>query len=123
MTTHRSLWAILAVLTAILLGTSCSQLANIKASISGTVYMDGRPVAFGTVQAINDAGQVVASERTGSSGHYLLKDLDPGRYKLVYVNANGALFGKETIVEVRRGRFETVDLELSITDRLPMGGR
>ncbi len=107
-------------LTAILLLTSCGQLRNIKASIAGTVYIDGRPVAFGTVQVVNEAGVVVAQERTTSSGHYQIKDLDPGTYKVVYLNARGVRFGRETMIEVRRGRFEQVDLELSSTDRLPI---
>jgi len=106
----------------ILLGASCGQLTNLKASIAGTVYMDGRPVAFGTVQAYNEAGHVVGSERTTDSGHYIIKNLDPGTVTLVYLNSNGVQFGRETVVEVRRGRFETVNLELSMEDRINVGG-
>jgi len=119
---HNMLSVFLAVSVLIILGASCSQLTNIKASIAGTVYIDGRPMPHGTVQAINEAGHVVGQERTSASGHYIIKDLDPGTYKLVFLNANGMQFGKETTVEVRRGRFEQVDLELSATDRIPMGG-
>jgi hypothetical protein len=110
-------------LVAVLAGTSCGQLRNLKASIAGTVYMDGRQQAWGTVQAMNEAGQVVAQERCTDSGHYQLKNLDPGRYTLVYVNNMGVPYGGETVVEVRRGRFEQVDLYLSSADRMPMTGR
>jgi hypothetical protein len=119
---HKMLSVLLAVGVLILMGASCSRLMNIKASIAGTVYMDGRPVAFGTVQAINEGGTVVGSERTTDSGHYIIKNLDPGTYTLVYLNSNGVQFGRETTVQVRRGRFETVNLEISMEDRVNLGG-
>jgi len=105
-----------------LAGASCGQLRNLKASIAGTVYMDGRPAGWGTVQLLNEAGQVVAQERCTDSGHYNIRNLDPGRYTMVWLNNQGVPYGGETVVEVRRGRFEQVDLYLTRDDRMPMGG-
>ncbi len=95
----------------VLQGPSCAQLTKIKSSIAGTVFVDGRPQAFGTVQAFL-GNTLVQQERCTQSGHYQLKDLQPGTYTLLYLNARGAPIGGETIVEVRRGRFEQVDLQL-----------
>lgn len=94
-------------------GMSCNMADKVKAKIAGTVYVDGRPQAYGTVQAWKD-GQMVAQERCTQSGHYNIANLDPGTYTLVYLNARGAPIGGDTIVEVRIGRFETVDLELTV---------
>jgi hypothetical protein len=110
---HRTLaLTVTMILLALLMATSCNALTKIKSSIAGTVYIDGRPQAFGTVQAWKD-GALIAQERATQSGHYQIKDLDPGTYSIVYLNARGNPFGGETIVEVRRGRFEQVDLQLT----------
>jgi len=97
----------------IFLGTACDRLRNVKGSIGGTVFVDGRPQAFGTVQAyLGDT--VVGQERCSQSGHYTIRDLEAGTYTLIYLNAMGAPIGGETIVELRLGRFEQVDLQLSV---------
>lgn len=83
-------------------------------SIAGTVYIDGNPQAYGTVQALNEEGKLVAQERCNQTGHFRIMGLRHGTYRLVYLNARGAPFGEETIVRVRPGRFESVDLELSM---------
>ncbi len=85
-------------------------------SIAGTVYLDGRPLPYGTVQAFDSESKLAAQERCTLAGHYTLKDLLPGRYSLICLGASGAPIGKETIVQVRPGRFEQVDLELSSQD-------
>jgi len=115
MNSKNSIIAILVIFVLLfgITGTSCSQLKKVKSKIAGTVYVDGRPQAYGTVQAYKD-GTLVAQERCGDSGHYTLPDLDPGTYTLVYLNARGAPIGGDTVVEVRMGRFETVDLELTV---------
>lgn len=105
------------VILALLAGTSCGALKNVKASISGTVYMDGRPVA-GTVQLVDESGNIVANERTTMEGHYTIKNLNPGKYTLQYLNYSGVPYGGETEVVVRIGRFETVDIHLSSADRV-----
>ena len=90
-----------------------------KSKIAGTVYIDGRPQAYGTVQAWLD-GAMVAQERCTQSGHYVLANLEAGTYTLVYLNARGAPIGGETIVEARVGRFEQVDIELTVqTEGVP----
>jgi hypothetical protein len=116
---HSLAVTIIAFLVVLLMGTSCSQLTRIKAQIAGTVYVDGRPQAFGTVQAYKD-GALISQERCTQSGHYQLKDLDPGEYTIVFLNARGAPIGGETIVDVRLGRFEQVDLQLSQSDTVPV---
>ncbi len=83
-------------------------------SISGTVYIDGNPQAFGTVQALDEEGIMIAQERCNQTGHFTIRGLRQGTYRLVYLNARGAPFGEETVVRVRPGRFERVDLELSL---------
>jgi len=93
--------------------SSCGQLKKVKLKIAGTVFIDGRPQAYGTVQAWKD-GALVGQIRATQSGHYNLANLDPGTYTLVYLNARGAPIGGETVVQVRMGRFETVDLELTV---------
>jgi hypothetical protein len=103
----------LGAILCLLLGPACSQLQNVKGSIGGTVYVDGRPQAFGTVQAyLGD--QLVGQERCSQSGHFTIRDLSPGTYTVIYLNASGGPIGGETIVELRLGRFEQVDLELSV---------
>lgn len=94
-----------------LIGTSCGGMSNIKGSISGTVFVDGRPQAFGTVQVLRD-GIMVAQERCTQTGHFIIKGLDAGTYDVVYLNARGNPVGDVTVVQVRMGRFETVDLQL-----------
>ena len=94
-------------------GIACGGLSKVKSKIAGTVYIDGRPQAYGTVQAWKDDTMVI-QERCSQSGHFNLAALDPGTYTLVYLNARGAPIGGDTIVHVRIGRFETVDLELTV---------
>ena len=98
----------------ILLATSCGFMGKVKGSISGTVYVDGRPQAFGTVQVFKADGQFIASERCTQTGHYIIQGLDAGTYEVTYLNARGAPLGESTMVEVRIGRFEQVDLNLTV---------
>ncbi len=108
----------LVAMLGLLLGPACNQMRNIKGSIGGTVYVDGRPQAFGTVQAyLGD--QLVGQERCSQSGHFTIRNLDPGTYTVIYLNAQGGPIGGETIVELRLGRFEQVDLELSVQRPAP----
>jgi len=95
---------------------SAADPANFVGSIGGTVYINGHPQAFGTVQVFDTEGNLVSQERCSQTGHYTIKDLKPGTYKLVYLNARAAPLGEETIVQVRPGRFEQVDLQLSTKD-------
>ena len=105
---------LLILLVFILLGTSCGVMRNVKGSISGTVYVDGRPQAFGTVTVSTEEGQFVAQERCTETGHYMLRGLDAGTYLVTYLNARGNPLGEPTKVEVRIGRFEQVDLNLVV---------
>jgi hypothetical protein len=83
-------------------------------SIAGTVYVDGNPQAYGTVQALDEEGKLIAQERCNQTGHFRIMGLKQGIYRLIYLNARGSPFGGETVVRVRPGRFERVDLELSL---------
>ena len=91
-----------------------SAMGDALGSISGTVYINGRPQAFGTVQAFNEDGQMVKQERCTQYGHFTISELEQGTYHLVYLNARGAPLGEETVVRVRPGRFERVDLRLDV---------
>jgi len=80
--------------------------------ISGTVYVDGNPQAYGTVQVFDMDGNQAGQERCTQYGHYTVKDLLPGRYNVVYLSSSGRQLGEPTMVEVRSGRMEQVDLEI-----------
>jgi len=118
MRTYTALLMTLA-LAMLFLMPSCGFMRNVKASIAGTVYMDGRPVS-GTVVVYDMNGQEVAQARTTLEGHFIIKGLNPGTYKLRYLNMQGFPFGSEKVVEVRLGRFEQVKIELSSSDRIPI---
>ena len=114
--------ALIALIVLGLLGTvSCGRLKQIKGSISGTVYMDGRPVS-GTIILKDANGATIAQERTNTGGHYRITDLEPGTYIVQYLNYQGVPWAKTQTVEVRIGRPEIVDLQLSATDRAAIGG-
>ena len=83
-------------------------------SIAGTVYIDGNPQAYGTVQALDEEGKLIAQERCNQTGSFRIRGLRQGIYRLVYLNARGSPFGEATVVRVRPGRFERVDLELTM---------
>jgi hypothetical protein len=108
------------LLLAVFLSSGCAGLAGkIKGSISGTVYMDGRPTS-GTILIKDAGGTVIQQARTNLNGHYQLKDLSSGTYTLQYLNMQGMPFGHETTVEIRMGRFEVVDIQLTASDRMPI---
>jgi len=99
--------------------------AGSEGNIAGTVFMDGRPFAFCTVQAFRISGveeTLVVQERVTTAGHYQLKNLEPGTYKLVCISPQGNPVGNPMTVEVRAGRFEQVDLVLSSSDAPPGTG-
>lgn len=91
-----------------------SAMGDALGSIAGTVYINGRPEAFGTVQVLNEDGKQVASDRATQFGHYTIRGINQGTYRLVYLNARGAPVGEETVVRVRPGRLEQVDLLLDV---------
>jgi hypothetical protein len=108
------LLSLLFIAVILLSSTSCGFMRGVKGSISGTVYVDGRPQAFGTVQVYNELGTLVSSDRCTETGHYIIRGLDAGRYEVTYLNARGSPIGQPTIVEVRLGRFEQVDLNITV---------
>jgi len=106
-------------LLGLVMTVSCARLRNIKASISGTVYMDGRPIS-GHLLLKDTNGNVVGRADTSLSGHYQIKDINAGTYKLMFLNMQGVPWGGEVTVVVRLGRPEGVDLQLKSSDRLPI---
>jgi hypothetical protein len=117
--TNRILIPLLLILMALVLtSASCGFMKSVKGSISGTVYIDGRPQAFGTVQVykLDDAGNgtYISQDRCTETGHYIIQGLDAGKYEITYLNARGAPVGGVTTVEVRLGRFEPLDLNLTV---------
>lgn len=118
---NRLLIAFLIVIcvTAAFTEISCGRLKNLKGSISGTVYMDGRP-ASGTIIVRDKDGNYVSQTRTNLNGHFQIKDLAAGTYKLQFLNMQGVPWGGEHTVEVRLGRFEVVNLEIKASDRIVM---
>ena len=109
--------ALVAAILGVMTNVSCDRLKNIKASISGTVYMDGRPQS-GHVELKDANGNIVAMDDTTLAGHYILKDIKAGDYTLQFLNMQGVPFGGEVTVKVRMGRFEQVDLHIKSTDRI-----
>jgi hypothetical protein len=113
----RLILAVTSVLLAVFTAGSCAQLSQIKASISGTCYMDGRPIQ-GTVLLLDAAGTQLAQNRTTLSGHFQLKDITAGEYQLQFLNMQGVPFGEPVKVVVRLGRPEMVDIQLTASDRM-----
>jgi hypothetical protein len=105
---------------AVLAGSACGKLKNIKGSISGTVYMDGRPVSGHLLVKDAATNGVVAQADTNMNGHFNVKDLNAGEYLIQFLNMQGVPFGNETKVKVTIGKFEVVDIKLSATDRKPL---
>jgi hypothetical protein len=122
--THRALLPLFLILLAFILSTaSCGFMKSVKGSISGTVYIDGRPQAFGTIQVYKmdgtPNGTYVAQDRCTETGHYIIQGLDAGTYQVTYLNARGNPVGGVTTVEVRLGRFEPLDLNLTVQGIAP----
>jgi hypothetical protein len=92
-----------------------------QGSIYGTTYMDGRPVAGHILVIDSKTNIVVAQVDTNINGHFYIKNLAEGDYLLKFLNMQGVPFGKDTIVEVRSGRHESIDIKLSASDRQPLG--
>jgi len=90
-----------------------SGLEEMTSSLAGTVYIDGRPQAYGTIQVWDEEENLVAQERANGSGHFRITDLKAQRYYIRYLNASGAYFGEPIMVQLRPGRPEVLDLELS----------
>ena len=109
--------SIILLIFVVFAGTSCSKLKNIKAPVTGTVYMDGRP-ASGTVAIKDEGGTVIAQERTNINGHFRITDLNPGTYKIVYFNYQGVPWKTEQVIQIRLGRPEVVELQLNSADRM-----
>lgn len=110
----------IAVLMTAISSVSCDRLKNIKGSISGTVYMEGRPTS-GHILVKDANGAVVKMSDTNMNGHYYVKDLSPGDYQLQFLNMQAVPFGRLFPVKVRIGRPEVVDLQLTMADRLAPG--
>jgi hypothetical protein len=95
------------------LGAIQNELNNTPGQLSGTVFLDGRPQAYGTVQVLDLEGKLVGQERAGQTGHYRILDLLPGDYDVVYLSASGNPIGQKIRVRIRPGRFEQLDLEFT----------
>jgi hypothetical protein len=105
------------LILAVFAGSACSKLKNIKASISGTVYMDGRPISGHLLIKDAATNAVVAQADTNLNGHFIAKDLNAGEYIIQFLNMQGVPFGNETRVKLSLGKFESVDIKLKATDR------
>jgi len=108
----RSLAILLLAGMVIAVGTSCNAWKNAKGSVGGTVYVNHRPEGFATVQ-LYQGDTYVKQERCSDTGHYMIRDIDPGDYTLVVLNARGVIYPGETLVQIGR-KFEQVDIEIDI---------
>ncbi len=100
-------------------GTSFLEMINegiedMPSSLTGTVYVNGRVQAFGTIQVYDEEDNLVAQERANLNGHYRITDLRARTYYIVYLNASGSPLGEPIMVQLRPGRPEVVDLEIEV---------
>ena len=109
---------VIVILLAAISSLSCERLRNIKGSISGTVYMEGRPTSGHILVKDATGTSVVAMADTNMNGHYYVKNLAAGDYVLQFLNMQAVPFGKLFPVKVRIGRPEVCNLQLLMTDRL-----
>jgi hypothetical protein len=99
-------------------GTSFLEMINegledMPSSLTGTVYVNGRVQAFGTIQVYDEEDHLVAQERANLYGHFRIVDLRAQTYYLVYLNASGSALGEPVMVQLRPGRPEVFDLEIT----------
>ena len=121
----RILSLLFAVLAVTCLFTACDMMKNVQdtCSVSGTVYLNGRPLPnpevfpyhYDTDKAVsihNDEDQLIGRE----NGHYAIRKLPPGKYKLKVSTREGKMLtppGKEIIVELRLGQMTERDIKLT----------
>jgi hypothetical protein len=107
---------IILLLCAILAEGECMGIKTVS-SLTGGVFLDGRPVT-GTVFLKNEAGDVIAQQKTSVEGRYRLTGLKPGAYTIHYLNYQGVEWAEFFRVELRPGMPEIVDLQLHSEYRL-----
>ena len=101
-------------LTAVI-AAGCSQIMEIKGSISGTVYMNGRPL-MGQIQVLDPKTKgSVKTEPVKNSGHFIIPDVKPGEYLLAVIGPAGAPLGEFMYVRVAPGRPVT-GIEFEVTE-------
>ncbi|MEP6917017.1 MAG: carboxypeptidase-like regulatory domain-containing protein [Acidobacteriota bacterium] len=91
----KKLWLCLAVLLALAAwgGAAPSVSAQASGKISGIVSGPNGPIAGVTVNIVNNAGVVVGTAVTTSTGAYTVGNLPVGTYTIQVVNTNGRVAG------------------------------
>jgi hypothetical protein len=98
----------------IIAASGCSMINKIEGTVSGTVYMNNRPMPGFKVSLVSKTtGKVIATEPTNQQGHYIISDVPPGEYTVLVLNFSGAPHpGYEGNIKVRPGRTEICDPDL-----------
>ena len=106
------------IISVIALIVGCSKLSQIKGSISGTVFRDGRPI-MGQIQVLNPKTLgSVKTEPVNNAGHFIIADVPPGEYLLAFLGPTSAPIGEYMYVKVVMGRPET-GIVFEITEKDP----
>lgn len=98
---------------------SCGKLAEIKGSVAGTVYNNGRPL-MGQIQLIDPkSGGSIKTEPVNNQGHFIISSVPPGEWVLAFLGPSSAPLGEYKYVKVTPGRPVT-DLVFEIRDVDPL---
>jgi hypothetical protein len=82
----------------------CSRMMQIKGSVSGNVFRDGRPM-MGQIQLLDPKNQKsIKTEPVNNQGHFIVSDVPPGEWLLAFIGPSGAPMGNFKYVKVLTGR-------------------
>ena len=71
----------------------CSRMMQIKGSVSGNVFRDGRPM-MGQIQLLDPKNQKsIKTEPVNNQGHFIVSDVPPGEWLLAFIGPSGAPMG------------------------------
>ncbi len=99
--------------------TACSTLSNIKTSVSGTVYNNGRPM-MGQIQVLDPkTNGSLKTEPVNNQGHFIITDVPSGEWILAFLGPSSAPLGELKYVKVSMGRPVT-DIAFEIRDVDPL---
>lgn len=84
--------------------TACATLANIKSSVSGMVYSNGRPM-MGQIQVLNPkTNGSLKTEPVNNQGHFIITDVPAGEWILAFLGPSSSPLGEFKYIKVSMGR-------------------
>lgn len=98
---------------------ACATLSNIKSSVSGTVYNNGRPM-MGQIQVLDPrTNGSLKTEPVNNQGHFIIMNVPSGEWILAFLGPSSAPLGEFKYIKVSMGRPLT-DLVFEIQDVDPL---